>query len=219
MLVAAALLAGCAHAKGEAGKPPAQVIADAKRAIAKATTMHIAGGIASARIAFSLDSSFGPGQRAAGKITISSLKISYVRIGGTLYIRGNSDFWKHTGGKQAAALLKGKWVKTSAERAPAEFVRFLSPEALFQRLVSSFGTLGNVGRTTYQGHRVIKLADGNGDSVYVAATGTHYPVSIVDPNPSSGGAFNFGRWNKPTSIRPPRHAVDVSRLRGAGPTL
>jgi hypothetical protein len=68
------------------------------------------------------------------------------------------------------------------------------------------------GATTYNGQSVVAIDKGSkSGTVYVAATGTPYPVAIVDP---LGRSFTFDSWNKPVTLTPPPGAVDLSKLGG-----
>jgi len=78
--------------------------------------------------------------------------------------------------------------------------------------ISLTGTPTNKGATTYNGQSVVAIDKGSkSGTVYVAATGTPYPVAIVDP---LGRTFAFDSWNKPVTLRPPPGAVDLSKLSG-----
>jgi hypothetical protein len=74
------------------------------------------------------------------------------------------------------------------------------------------GALSNKGETTYKGQKVVAIKDlTNGGTLYVAATGTPYPIAIIAPK---NGSIAFDEWNKTISITAPKGAVDVGSLGG-----
>jgi hypothetical protein len=50
--------------------------------------------------------------------------------------------------------------------------------------------------------------------LYVAATGTPYPVAIVGGKKGQSGSITFGDWNKQVSLSAPGGAIDISSLGG-----
>jgi hypothetical protein len=53
-----------------------------------------------------------------------------------------------------------------------------------------------------------------GGILYVAATGTPYPVAIVRSQTANNGAVVFDDWNAPIGVTAPKNAVDLSKLSG-----
>ena len=65
------------------------------------------------------------------------------------------------------------------------------------------------------GQKVIALKDGaNGGTLYVATTGTPYPVELVSPGNGKEGKVAFDQWNTTVTITSPKGAVDISKLKG-----
>jgi hypothetical protein len=222
LVLTAALLAGCGESKkeakpnGEASKPAPQVLADAKAAATAASAAHVSGNIASSGTTVELDVSLSRGKGAKGSMSTNGLQFDLVRIGDTAYIRGSDTFYKHFAGPAIAQLLHGKWLK-----APTATGRFhsLAPltslDAIFAEVSSHHGKLVNDGQTTYRGQQVVAIRDTSDNSkLYVAATGTPYPVAIIGKKGNNSGAITFGDWNKPVSLTAPQGAIDISRLGG-----
>ena len=85
-------------------------------------------------------------------------------------------------------------------------------QKLFNQLLSSHGKLSKGKTTTVQGQKVIGVTDTtNGGTLYVAATGTAYPIEISKTG-TDGGRIVFDHFNQPVSLTPPAHAVDISNL-------
>jgi hypothetical protein len=214
-LVLAAVLSGCGGGKasGEASKPAAQVLADAQKAATSASSVRASGNIDSSGTAISLDLSIVKGKGATGSMTTSGRSFSLIRIGDTVYIKGSDAFLKRFAGPFAAAL-RGKWLKASASKGQlASLTPLTNAGALFGAIAHHHGKLVNNGATTYRGRQVVEIRDTSDNSkLYVAATGTAYPVAIVGGKKGQSGAIVFGDWNKPVSLSAPKNALDLSKL-------
>ena len=222
LLTAVLLLAGCGGsstkttttANGESAKPAPQVLADAKRAATSASSMHISGHIVSGGTPLTLDLSLARGKGAKGSMSTNGLSFDLVRIGNTLYIRGSDAFYKHFAGPPVAQLLHGKWLKAPATHGQvAELAPVTSAAGLFGKVASSHGKLTNAGETTYHGQKVVEIRDVSDNSkLYVAATGTPYPVALIGGKAAQSGVITFDRWNEPVSLSAPKDALDISKL-------
>jgi hypothetical protein len=225
LLLVAAVLAGCGGSgkgsttsagNGEASKPANQVLADAKKAATKATSLHVAGHIKSGGTPITLDLTIARGKGATGKMSTNGLGFDLVRIGSTVYIRGSDAFYRKFAGSAVAQLLKGKWLKASATTGQlSSLAPLTNAGALFTQIASGHGKLQNDGTTTYSGQQVVEIKDVSDSSkLYVSATGTPYPVAIVGGKKETG-TLAFDHWNQPVSLQAPQGAIDISQL-GAG---
>jgi hypothetical protein len=216
---AAALLAGCGSSgpksNGEAAKTPAQVLADAKKAATAATAVHIVGQLVSGGQPIKLDMTVAA-KDGKGTMSEGGLSFDFVRVGGKVYIRGSDKFWRSFGGAAAAQLLHGKWLVSSATKGPLSSIATLTSVAqLFQQASSGHGKLVNDGETTYHGQKVVAIRDKTkGGTLYVAATGTPYPIAIVRSKTANSGAVTFDDWNMSADVTAPKNAVDLSKLSG-----
>jgi hypothetical protein len=224
LALAAVLLAGCgssnggetAKPNGEASKPAAQVLADAKAAATNAASAHVSGSIRSNGSPITLDLTTVRGKGAKGSMSTNGLSFDLVRIGDTLYIRGSDAFYKHFAGAAVAQLLHGKWLKAPAANGR---LRSLTPltslGALFAGISSRHGKLANDGKTTYKGDSVVAIRDTSDNSkLYVAATGKPYPIAIVGGKKTESGTITFDDWNKSMSLSAPSDAIDISQFGG-----
>jgi hypothetical protein len=225
LVLTAALLAGCGGGKNgqtttkanrEASEPAAQVLADAKAAATSASSTHVSGGINSSGTPITLDLVMARGKGAKGSMSTNGLKFDLVRIGNTAYIRGSDAFYRHFAGAGVAQLLHGKWLKASIVKGR---FRSLAPLTsiglLFAGISAHHGKLVNKGATTYRGQNVVAIQDTSDNSkLYVAATGTPYPVALVGGRGRQSGAITFDDWNDPVSLSAPKDAIDISALGG-----
>ena len=211
LLVAAA---GCGGSKsnGEAAKPADQVVLDARTAAIDAKAVHVSGSITDAGRPLTLDLTIVRGGGGKGTMSESGLRFEIVRVVDTAYIRGSDAFLRAFAGSAAAQLLHGKWLKGSATSGN---LRALAPLTdivkLFNSALGSHGKLRNKGETEYKGQKVVAVEDTTkGGTLYVAASGTPYPVAIVGGK--GRGAIAFDRWNESASIEAPKGAIDMSAL-------
>ncbi|HEY1563455.1 MAG TPA: hypothetical protein VGF72_02095, partial [Gaiellaceae bacterium] len=208
LVLTAAFLAGCGgHGKagkpnGEEAKPAPRVLADAKAAATSASSAHVTGSIVSDGTPITLDLTMASGKGAKGSMSTGGLEFDLIRIGDTAYIRGSDDFYKHFAGAAVAQLLHGKWLKASVVQGR---FRSLAPltsiGVLFAKISSGHGKLANDGKTMYKGEEVVAIRDTSDNSkLYVAATGTPYPVALVGGKKSQSGTITFGDWNQSVSL-------------------
>ena len=240
LLVAALGVAGCgggsspggstnAAPNGEAAKPAQQVLADAVKAAKNATAVHMSGYLVGLR-PNPMDVTFERGKGAIGTLTAEGrFKVDIVVIGdptgtrpnGKLYMRGSSGFWAYNGpaaGITDPSRLNGKWLEVS----PSDYAAFAvlggwadnaNVDAILGQLTTHMGALTKE-VTTYKGQSVVAIyGTSKIRKVYVAATGTPYPVlaAVKGPTPAS---VSFDNWGKSVSLSAPSGAIDVSTLGG-----
>lgn len=203
---------------GEAGKSANAVLADAIKAADAASSVRMSGQIAASGRQVGVDLSIVKGKGATGTLTLSGSKIDIVLIGKKGYMRAPTAFWTKFAGASGAAigqLLAGKWLAFPADNAQfGSFTGIANDHALFDQL-RHHGTLANDGTTTYKGQSVIKLADTTkSGTLYVAASGTPYPVALVLGKKSDSGTVTFDRWGQSVSLTAPSGAIDFSHLTG-----
>ena len=216
LLLVAILAAGCgggssSSSNGEATKSGSQVLADAKAATAGAKGVHISGTFndAGKNVAMDLVLSQDGGK---GFIAQGGARADLARVGDTAYIRASTAFWqKYAGAGGAAQLLHDKWLKGSATKQPfMAFGRFLSIKGLIDDYFRTYAKLTNLGEKTYRGQKVVAIKDSRDQGIlYVAATGTPYPVAA-----SGGGSISFVDWDKEVSVTAPKGAIDIGSLGG-----
>jgi hypothetical protein len=222
LVLALALLTACgSHSKaeqanGEASKPAVRVLADAKKALSSASSVHVSGGIVSKGTPITVDLSMATGKGAKGSMTTSGLKFDLVQIGNFAYIRGSDEFLRHFAGAAVAQLMHGQWLKASITSGRfAQLAPLTNINVLFDKVASHHGKLANEGAKTYQGQKTVEIRDTSDNSrLYVAATGKPYPVAIVGGKKGQSGTVTFGDWNKSVSLSAPKGAFDISKLGG-----
>jgi hypothetical protein len=139
-----------------------------------------------------------------------------VRVGKTVYVRGSRAFYTKVAGKQAAALLDGKWL--SAPAATGEFASigaFTDIGTFFTGVLGSHGRITKGAETTFGGQKVIALVDhsSSGGTLYVATTGKPYPMGISSPHGGAAGAVHFTGWGATIRIAAPKSSIDLTKLK------
>ena len=216
-LLAVVVLGGCGSSSsagnGIASKSPAQIVAAAKAAADGAATVHIAGRIVSGGKPLAIDMQLVKGKGGRGRITLEGVSIDLVRVGGAVYINGSQAFYQRIAGAAAAKLLQGKWLKAPENSGNFASLASLTDLAkLIDTTLTSHGRLARDGTKTIEGQKVIAVNDvSQGGTLYVAVTGSAYPIEVVKDG-GSGGKIIFDRWNKPVTLTAPANAININQL-------
>jgi len=222
VLLIAAVLAGCggsssSSGNGVADKIPTEILAATKAASDAATSVHVSGSIVSDKSPITLDMNLLAGKGGRGQLSESGLAFELIQVGGTVYIKGSSAFYKHIGGTAAAQLLQGKWLKAPSSDANfASLSQLTDLRQLVDQTLASHGSLKKSGTTTVAGQKVVGITDTTkGGTLYIATTGKPYPIEISKGG-SGGGTITFDRWNSSVTLAAPKNAIDVTQLQSAG---
>ncbi len=215
-LVLAAALAGCgggSSGNGIAEKSPAEILASTKAAADAAKSVHVSGSLVTGGTPITLDMNLVAGQGGRGQLSQSGLAFELIVVSGTVYIKGSSGFYEHIGGKAAAQLLEGKWLKAPTGNANfASIGQLTNLRQLIDGTLAAHASLSKTGTSTVNGQKVVGVTDkSKGGTLYVAATGKPYPVQISKPG-SGSGDITFDRWNEPITLSAPANAIDITQL-------
>ncbi len=214
--LAGAAIAGCggsSSGNGLESKSPEQIVAAAKAAAASAASVHIKGSIISENKPISLDMELVAGKGAKGHLALEGLGIDVVAVEHAFYLNGSTAFYSHLAGPAAAQLLQGKWLKaptTSGEF--ASLAQLTDLGKLIDTTLSSHGTLAAAPSRTIAGRKAVGVRDATkGGTLYVAATGTPFPLEITKSG-SGPGTITFDRWDQPVTITAPAKAINITQL-------
>ena len=168
-----ALGSNAATPRAESLKTPSQILADAKHAVATATSVHLVAVGTSGGKPLRLDLELVAGRGGEGSITDGGFTFRIVRLGTHAYFEAGAAFWRKFAGALGPQLFQGKWIEASATSGQlASFTPLTSMRTFITGALSSHGTLV-VGKTTTIGGRpALQLIDTTqGGSLYLAATG------------------------------------------------
>jgi hypothetical protein len=217
-VLAAAALAGCGSSSASSGnglesKSPQEIVTAARNAAATAATVHISGSIVSEGKPISLNMELVRGKGASGRITLEGLSIDIIELEHAVYIKGSPQFYAHVAGANAAQLLQGKWLKApSGSGNFSSLTQLTDLNRLLGAALAEHGPLAHAGTTTIEGTKAVGVKDtSKGGVLYVAATGTPYPLEIQKTS-GEGGTIRFSRWNEPVTLTAPAGAINITQL-------
>ena len=216
---AGSLLAGCGGgektSESEASKSPARILADAQRAVRTARSVHMVGNGASQGEAAKLDLTLVRGSVGTGKLRLFGGSVELIRIRDDVYMRGDRSFWRHFGGNSAKlALLADRWVGAPSSVPALKGIASLTDISGLSSMLAEHGKVRKAGVRTFRGEKVVALHDATeGGTLYVKATGTPYPVAIVEKGKSETVVFD--RWNEHVVVRAPKNPLSLGTGTGA----
>jgi hypothetical protein len=216
-----ALLAACgssssgASSNGETRKTGLQVAKDAAAAINSSGAVHLSGSVpdAAANTPESVDMQLQT-EGTSGSFAASGVTVNITRVNGITYVKAPASFYV-SGGITAANAEKvaNRWLKLPSDSSLNKSYRFAD-------LVTSFTTqesgtiIGKVTQGQVNGQKVVIVAETDGSKLYVAATGTPYPLRETGPIKNAGtkSVLTLSGFGKHTALSPPQGAVDVTKI-------
>jgi hypothetical protein len=215
-LVAAGCGGGSSSSNSEAGKSAVTVFQDAQKAAIAGKSVHVSGALNDGGHALAIDLVLAQG-KGKGTMSESGLSFEIIRIGNDAYIKGSDAFLSQFAGAGAAKLYHDKWLKGPLNTGALSSLAPLTDIAkLFAGAFGTHGKLVNKGDTTYHGQKAVAIEDkADGSVLYVAATGTPYPIGATEGGTAkTRSVVNFDHWNNSVSIAAPKGAIDMSKARG-----
>jgi hypothetical protein len=213
-LASAALLAGCGDGasveNGAEEKTPAQIVALASAAAAHAASVHVAGSILSEGKPISLNMELVAGQGGQGRVSLDGTSFRLVGIDDAVYVSGDTAFYTRFAGPTAARVMRGKWLKGAQVGAFRSLASLTRLGSFLRSALSSHGALARGAGAIVAGQRAVAVRDtAGGGTLYVASSGTPYPLEIVERD---GGRLVFDRWNQAVTLSVPTDAIDTREL-------
>lgn len=236
VLAGGSLIASEAAAADLASEPPQQIMQDVASALrgAKGYEMH-----------FNLHKPSGESQRGeiiraahGGFYMKASLQprqsIGLILVGGHAYFKASPSFWTSHGVSQSLAkVFAPRWYRypTSEASKLKRQLGNITPSVFAQCLATDSPSQASVSTGTLSGRPVIILKSAGGEPgtapgrITIAATGTPYPLRIVQTGPTSAGGpvnrcndgkadnttgtLTMSHWDSPPVVKPPAHAVKL----------
>jgi hypothetical protein len=201
---------------GVTSKTPVQIVAAAKAAAVGAATVHVAGSIIVQGSPISFNMELVSDKGGTGHVSLGSLSVQLVELDGYLYARGNANFYERFAAAAAARRLRGKWLKGSASGAALRpLAELTSLRKLLGIALADHGRLTRTADASIDGRAAVGVEDpSGGGALYVAATGTPYPLEIVW-NGEERGKLAFNDWNEPAEPSAPVHSINVKQLQSS----
>ena len=220
LLAGGAVLTGCssssssasAPANGVESKPGEQVLAAALAAADSQTSVRMVTKGKRDNLPFAVDMRIRRGGGASGNVWIGTEKLSIVTTGTEVFVKADEAYWKTLMEEKYAKAIGTMWVK-----APSTSTSF-APYALFGNFDGLFGTYLKADGVATRGDvstivttPAVPVVSTQG-SVWVAATGTPFPVQV--DTPSTGDITRFGEWGSAVDVPVPALAdtIDLGAL-------
>lgn len=193
-----------------------QILAKAKSALKSAETVRIKGAAGSGSERFDIDMRY-TATSAQGTIAVAGQPIEMRRIGSTVYVKGSREFWTSHVPPAAVQLLTGKWLKSPmTDQRFAGLAELTDLSKAADGILEPDGTITKGEKKVVAGAPAIALVSSgkDGGKLYIATTGTPYPLQIVPTKPADSGQIAFTEYGKPVTVTPPPAdlVIDVSKL-------
>jgi hypothetical protein len=161
-----------------------EILAAARAALLRAPSVHAKGELVSDGTPYTIDMRMVRGVGATGTMAVQGKGLRLVRIGDTAYVQPDAAFLRAaTNSVSSVRLLSGTYFKVTARKSAlfAPFVALTDAEQAFGPTLAPPGAVTKGKVTTVNKQRVLDLLVDGGKSghVFVALSGTPYPVRIV----------------------------------------
>lgn len=156
------------------------------------------------------------GTSSQGTLTIGEDSVEITKIGDDVYVKGTRASLARIGAPAAAQRLgEGRWIKLASENL-SSFEGFTTDDLAAQLTKFESRLEPKAEQTTLDGKKVVLISQQNGSKLYVANTGTAYPLrSVITKDPS--GQIDFTEYGTKFDIATPADAVDLTALRAGEP--
>jgi hypothetical protein len=220
LAVLVVVAAGCgggggAKSNGVPDMTAPQILAQMKKDVANAKSVHITGTGTTGGTQLSLDLQLQRDTGGSGHIEIGGYGFDIVRIDDKLYFKADEAALKHFAGSVVANLLAGRWfVVPAGSGGFGSFTPFTDLQKLMKQILTASGRVEK-GDTTKVGDQPAQaLTDTkNGGTLYVATTGPAYPLQLK-PGKKNTGSISFTDWDQPVTLTAPKDALDYKKLTG-----
>jgi hypothetical protein len=191
-------------------------LASAREALRAAGSAQITGTVLDAGQPIRLDLTLAAGDNSAGTLTINNADVQLIKVGQTVFIKGDMDFLKKYAGNNTAVLnqLNGKWLKTTTT---TDFDLFTLDgfAGLLKGGTGSSAVVPKVTQSTLNGQKTVVVSQQDGSTLTIANTGPAVPLKL-DAKGNNGGTLTFTNYNKsnPITAPPASEVFDISSASG-----
>ncbi len=213
-------LAGCGSSdNGVSSKSASEILAASLAAANEASSVHIAGKSSTGQLSLVLNLDLSS-EGGKGQISLANFDFEVIRIGSTIYLKGNKVFYARLAATNKAfapvvkKLTNGAWLKAPVSGELAQLAAFSTKNTELKLLLRNSGPLTKGATITVNGQKAIELKQAAKlykGSLFVATTGKPYPVQIVKTG-REHGQITFSNWNAAVKLEAPTNVVDISKL-------
>jgi len=188
----AAVGCGGSSSNGVASKPPTQILQTALDAMKAAKSVHMAGTVVQSGKTIKVDMTLYSDGDVNGSFSENGPTVSLIKIGSNDYLRTTSDFYQSEGvSAQIAGLMANKWIEIPDSS--IGLATSFSITGLANSITKNHVTVTKGKTATVDGQPVVSVVASNSGVLYVATTGTAYPVEITK---GSTGTITFSQWDQ-----------------------
>ncbi|MEX0426045.1 hypothetical protein AB3X52_00315 [Nocardioides sp. DS6] len=205
------------HAKDYAKTDGADIAKDARAAMGRLRTMHVAGTITQGGETIALDLSVSQDGSCAGTIGVGDGSIELRSAGGRAWYKADLAFWKAEVGSEAAEVAKAvgdRWVVLSGDLASLRsFCRIDSLTSQMLGAKASYESQGAamVGTTPTARISIEQSSTGQNSTgqsdlhstAYVKASDPHYVLRIVRGTGKAAGQVDFSAFDQKFTVEVP----------------
>lgn len=227
--LAGALVAGCGSSSGPssnsggnngsngiANESALQILNAAANALKTANSVTLVGSLPSNGKPTQINGTFFANGDADTTLGLSGSTVQLIKIGSNDYFQAPAAYWQAQGVPSSlSSKLDGVWVIIPDSQAKLGAKLSLSAFAAHATTDASSYTKGST--STVDGQAVIAIVSPSQGTVYVATTGTPYPVQAVLTG-TNGGTLTFSNWNSGTLPTVPAGAKTIAELGLGGPS-
>ena len=204
---------------GVASLSATELLTRATRALAGARSVRVTADVRLEGQRVQVDERIRSDTGATGTLRLDGAALEFLRLGRTVYVRADAASWRKQGvPRDAVAMLAGKWVRLPSNDPDfADFAKLSTIRDLARLFIPTDelkGVQGPWPRSTLLGQQVVRMGDDRLGALYVAATGTPYPVRAVVAGGAEEGRVDFLAYNQPVTLRTPP-AAQVITLPGS----
>jgi hypothetical protein len=188
-----------ANAPSAAPRSPAQTVAQMRKAVQAASSVHLSGTLRNGGKPIALNLGLVRSGEFSGTLTQNGIPLRLIAAGGKVYVKATAAYLRELKAPASVcSIMCGKYVEVSRAQARS-LSGSLSMSALLSSFTGKMPRLRNAGTTTVAGRKGQVLLGPDGSRLVVAATGTPYPLQAVGRRSNGGGqsngTLNFSRWN------------------------
>lgn len=196
-------------ASGGATEPTAAALITAMQAsVRQASSVHVAGHLASNGLPISVDLDMHRNGDISGSESVNGAPFQVTGVNGTIYIKATRSFLQQVKAPTSAcAVLCGKWLQLTPSQAK-QLTGDLSMSSLTGPLTSSqVPKFSDAGSKTVGGQSAWALRAPDGSMLYVSSAPQHYPVAAT-AGASPSEIVTYSQWNTaPQPVAPPANQV------------
>ncbi len=213
-LTVAATLAGCDSTSDPlAGKTPEEILAATRAAAQAASSVDITTSAAQGPLKITTSQQL---TSDGGWAKLHFLRLDYevIRIGNTIYAKGNPVFYRRILRKHVS-IPPGTWLKGSANTGKlARLTDLTQLQPNISRLLNNTNQLTKGPTSTINGTPTIALQDTGKlykGTIYITNNNPPYPQQITKTGRETNHT-TLTNWNQPTTLTAPTNTIEINKL-------